>query len=578
MVSHLWSWVRRLLLRRARFIVSGAISKRIGFLWGAGLIPLAAIILFCLQAPAQTQTAIPVVQAQSLEKPNIVVFMIDDLDQKSMNQLLEIGRLPNIQAHLISRGVTFDNSFATDSICCPSRATFFSGQYVHNHGVKDITEGAGYLYPTDATGQGGEDTLLPKWMKTAGYRTALFGKYLNKYGETDGSPSRIPSGWDQWLALYSNTTYNVYGYDYNENGQLKVGGTAVTDYQTDFISKKVTDYLSSSVVTPTEPQFIYVAVTPPHTTTNENQFLAATSYGGVFSWQIPPAPRYSYLIDGNVANGELPKQNQSTMNTNFNEGSATYSLKPDWMRNNVPMMSSLTLSYAARQYKQRLAAMLSVDDMVGSIAAILQHKGMYKNTIFFLTSDNGYLLGEHRLAEKGVGYEEAIRVPLVISGAGIVPASRCSSLVANHDLAVTIADLSGASPTRNVDGRSLRPWLIDPSKSTSRRQILVEHYQENTKLVALDLIPPYSVLRNLVPNQTNFSFIDYGNISANVSIEYYTLDADPVQLYNTGATLGASLPSFQSTLSSLQTCTGSGCTMAEDSVGQSDKENIKLKL
>jgi arylsulfatase A-like enzyme len=282
-------------------------------------------------------------QGAGPNKPHVVVFMIDDLDQKTFSLLVNSGRLPNIKKHLVDRGVIFDNSFAGDSICCPSRATFFTGQYVHNHGVLDVTKGVGYLFPFDKTGQGGEQTLLPVWLQNSGYKTALFGKYMNGYGVTDGgNPARIPKGWNKWLAFYSNSTYNVYNYNYNEDGILKVGGSNESDYQTDFISRKVSAYISET--SNTTPHFIYVAVTPPHTLVSENALLPGLAYGGAFNWEIPPAPRHQYLIDGNSSNDEVPSLDRSI--ANFNESSQSYALKPDWMQQNVPLMSTTTISWA----------------------------------------------------------------------------------------------------------------------------------------------------------------------------------------------------------------------------------------
>jgi N-acetylglucosamine-6-sulfatase len=65
--------------------------------------------------------------AQTAERPNFVVVMTDDLDERSMDQL------GGIKALMGSNGVTFENSFVTYALCCPSRASFFRGQYPHNH-------------------------------------------------------------------------------------------------------------------------------------------------------------------------------------------------------------------------------------------------------------------------------------------------------------------------------------------------------------------------------------------------------------------------------------------------------------
>lgn len=68
-------------------------------------------------------------------RPNLVVIMTDDLDVNTLSNMLANELMPNLQKFLIKRGTEFTNSFVTNSECCPSRSTFLTGQYSHNHGV-----------------------------------------------------------------------------------------------------------------------------------------------------------------------------------------------------------------------------------------------------------------------------------------------------------------------------------------------------------------------------------------------------------------------------------------------------------
>jgi len=69
------------------------------------------------------------------QQPNIIVVMVDDLDVGLTQRLLDRGVLPNIKTNMVDQGYVFNNAFVTNSVCCPSRATFLTGQYSHNHGV-----------------------------------------------------------------------------------------------------------------------------------------------------------------------------------------------------------------------------------------------------------------------------------------------------------------------------------------------------------------------------------------------------------------------------------------------------------
>lgn len=504
--------------------------------------------------------------APALTTPHIITFMIDDLDRASLDRLVAAGLVPNIRKHLIERGTDFRQSYSTDSICCPSRATFFSGQYVHNHGVKTITVGSRHIYPSDATGQGGEGTFLPTWLQAAGYETALFGKYLNGYGsEVKNGETRIPQGYNYWLALQGANTYKVFGYDYNENGTMHAGGTDAASYQTDFIRDRAVAYINS--INPKTPQFVYIAPTAPHTEVGEDRPGFAT-YGSTFSWTVRPAPRHERYMDGDESNGEVPAINDQL--PNYNESDATYSSKPGWMKEGVPSMTITQRAGAARQYKQRMAAMLAIDEMVGAVVDALAARGMLDNTLLLFTADNGYFLGEHRLAEKGAPYEEGLRVPLVIRApSSTTAANACPLLVGNHDLAATISDYANAKPTRKADGRSLRS-LIEGKGTSSRRNLLIEHYQEATHIQALDVVWPYGAIRTQStpenPQQSaNEIYTLFERENVVNKTEYYDLNNDPYQLNNRGTQLSSTdAASLSRRLGALRTCAGSECKSAED--------------
>ncbi|HEY1277177.1 MAG TPA: sulfatase-like hydrolase/transferase, partial [Thermoleophilaceae bacterium] len=138
-------------------------------------------------------------------KPNIVVLMTDDQTLESMSVM------PKTRELLGERGTTFTRSFASYSLCCPSRATLFTGQYAHNHGVLSNNLPSGGYSRLDKT------NWLPLWLQAAGYRTMHVGKFLNGYGRVS-PPTEVPPGWNDWNATVDPSTYNYYGYTVNENG------------------------------------------------------------------------------------------------------------------------------------------------------------------------------------------------------------------------------------------------------------------------------------------------------------------------------------------------------------------------
>ena len=208
-------------------------------------------------------TTIPPITA----RPNIIVIMTDDQDFRTMEETVLGGKkvLQHIDAHLVQQGTTFDNFFSSLSLCCPSRATFLSGQYAHNHGVLGNTPPSGGYAKFD------HSNSLPLWLESSGYHTAHIGKYLNGYGIEDAStvpgspPYEIPPGWSEWYGGVDPSTYKMYDYTLNENGTLVTYGTSTADYQTDVYAAKAVDFIRRRAnVSSQQPFFLSLAFLAPH--------------------------------------------------------------------------------------------------------------------------------------------------------------------------------------------------------------------------------------------------------------------------------------------------------------------------
>src|SRR6266545_293406 len=163
------------------------------------------------------------VTAVAAAQPNVVVIMVDDMNVSAL------AYMPQVRSLIGTAGTTFTTSVVSYSLCCPSRTTFLTGQYAHNHGVLDnAPPDGGY-----AKLRGAE--TLPVWLRRAGYATGHVGKFLNGYGTQ--APTEIPPGWTEWYGSVDPTTYRMWGYTLNENGMLRTYGTSTVEdpalYQTD---------------------------------------------------------------------------------------------------------------------------------------------------------------------------------------------------------------------------------------------------------------------------------------------------------------------------------------------------------
>jgi arylsulfatase A-like enzyme len=173
-------------------------------------------------------------------RPNIIVIMTDDLDEGSFDDAVAAGLLPVLEDTFVDNGINFANSFVTNSLCCPSRTTFLTGEYTHNHGVLTNLEPYGYAAFDDTS-------TLATWLSQAGYRTGFIGKYLNGYdatkdlngdGKIDNSETAyIPPGWDYWQGLVDPSTYHMWNYDIL-NSVTGAVEQNVDSYQTDLLARK----------------------------------------------------------------------------------------------------------------------------------------------------------------------------------------------------------------------------------------------------------------------------------------------------------------------------------------------------
>jgi len=375
-------------------------------------------------------------------RPNVIVVETDDQTVESMKVM------STVQSRIADKGVTFKNSFVNFSKCCPSRATFLTGQYAQNHHVLGNVPPLGGFAKFERLHA---HNNLAVWLQDAGYRTALMGKYLNGYLRHP----IVPPGWSEWDGGLGGA---VYDYDINHDGKLVHYGTAASDFKQDVLTGKALRFIDGSTSgRARKPFFLWLTYSAPHTNPPDPNPQPPSDCDGA----AKPAPRDADAL----ASEPLP------MSPSFNE--ADVSDKPKAIRS-LPVLSGPEIQDMTRKYRCALESLLSVDQGVGRILDALKAQGVLGNTYVIYTSDNGYLNGEHRLAAGKIKpYEESIRVPLVIRGPGIPQGKTAEDLAINADLAPTITQLAGAKPRLEMDGESLLPAAEHPRKEGGR-ELLIE--------------------------------------------------------------------------------------------------------
>jgi arylsulfatase A-like enzyme len=380
--------------------------------------------------------------AAAAERPNLIVVMTDDQTAE------ELAAMPHTRRFIGRAGVRFDRSYVSYPVCCPSRATFLTGQYAHNHGVM------GLYPPTGGYGRFDKRNALPVWLQAAGYHTAHLGKFLNGYG--DQETADVPPGWSDWHATVDYSTYSMWGYTINHNGRLRTYGRPFEErprlYQTDVIARRAESIVERRTGGE-KPLFMSVNFLAPH-----HESKSVQSRTGVL---VRPAPRHR----GAFASKRIARR------ASFNE--ADVSDKPRFLRRHRALTAS-EIAGIRQDARARRAALLSVDEGVKRIVDALRRTRELDETYVVFTSDNGYMQGEHRVRSgKMLPYDPSTRVPLLIRGPGIPRHTVSHELVANVDLAPTMVELAGARAGKLMDGRSLTPFAREPGR-ISRRAILHE--------------------------------------------------------------------------------------------------------
>ncbi len=488
-------------------------------------------------------------------RPNILVIMTDDQRYDEVTN----STMPTVVHRIADQGTTFKNNFVTSPLCCPSRSTFITGQYGHNHGV--LTNSPGYPDLVD------KPNVLPAWLHRAGYETGLVGKFMQGY--VDRRARKPAPGWDKWYGMLRPFRY--FDFRLGVNGKVVRFPDRRRFYLTSVLSRYAVRFVRKAAPRK-KPFFLEYAPWAPHESHKEvgeqktggggRVAFARGSHDTRCSNTTVPAPQ-----DENAfLDAPLP------MPPSFDEPDVGD--KPDFIRL-LPRFGEPgghDLRDIVRRYRCRLASLPSVDRSVARLLRTLSNAGELDNTLIIFTSDNGFFAGEHRLAlGKDYPYEESIRVPLIIrtppSFDPSPPGSVVNEDVANIDLAPTILNFAAGAPgsssaqpcispthCRVMDGRSMLP-LLQGNTSVWPPDRALE--------IELSIGCPYAAVRT-----PRYMYAEYTEVldSSGACLpsnekELYDLQHDPYELQNLMPPGGpapspATVIGLQQQLEDLRACSG----------------------
>jgi N-acetylglucosamine-6-sulfatase len=439
---------------------------------------------------------------------------------------------------IANKGTTFADTIIPTPTCCPSRASMLTGQYGHNNGV--LANAPGYRALEDP------ESTLPVWLGDAGYQTAHLGKYLNGYQGVADPAAEVAPGWDQWYTLMTPRQY--YGYRLSVNGTEERFGNEDSDQLTRVLNR-ATAHVIRRFAGNGDPFYIQLDQFAPHTESGASKGADRCRGGAV------PDPR----------DEELFEREKLPATPDFNEKDVTD--KPSFVRGR-DRLDATDRKKAEKRRGCRMASLRGVDRGMKKIVATLKSEGELDNTVIIFISDNGYFLGEHRIAvNKTLPYEEALQVPMAIRvPPGVVGGqqpARVKKLVSNIDLAPTILDLAGAEPCagqdcRVMDGHSLVGLLRGANGDVPTNRSLVLEYGRTRDKAGL--VCAYDGIRDPTAAYVEYTALANGGGCDPIDEgELYDLGADPFELDNLfrpDAGAGSVQERMEAKLEKLRDCSG----------------------
>lgn len=368
-----------------------------------------------------------------------------------------VCRTPNMD-RLAEGGVNFTRAYTPCSLCSPARASMFTGRYAFDHGMGTNCD----MYHSLSSELARPEELLHNKFAEAGYSVAYAGKW--HVGTTLGPGDFGFEGMS--LPGYGNITAQDCYLDYlkeknlsytidsqiyaNPEEQTLLGGhwngpveSAPPHFLADYTIEKI-DELSER----DKPFFMTCQFWGPHGPhLPSNEFYRIHDRSAISPW--------SNWVDDLK---DKPSRISRESNSFYRNHPRTW----EECRELVGLYYDSTAM---------------VDYEIGRLLDYLEEKGLRENTIVLLSTDHGDMTGSHGgQLDKGMLYEEAQHIPLIVSLPGTIEPAVCNDLSMNMDIMPTLLDLAGIAVPDNLHGKSLKDALRAVPGRSKREALLLEFH------------------------------------------------------------------------------------------------------
>jgi len=473
--------------------------------------------------------------------PNIVLFMVDQLSARWLEEpAINTIPTPNID-RLRSEGVTFTNTIPSNPLCTPARATISTGLTTRGHGVLQN----GYRL----------DPQLPTFMRllqNAGWRTGAAGKvhhiphYESAYPEYEQygfdvthitEDSRVGE-WLDWIrekhpehvedVLATIWATNVPAlHEYGPDGENLASRIDAIRDDYEWTTEEFPENTPLAHTLPFPKELSQTEWITRHgeefirETDRDQQFFAQISYVQPHSPSEPPA---EYIDD--VETDEIPEPSP----VEWVDDPAA----PDWFSETEGARTSIPDDWRRRR-QYFFADVVHLDEQLGRVLDTLEKTGRRENTYVIFLSDHGELLLDHGFTGKNERhYDTCIRVPLTIAGPGLEEGIECDEFIQFVDIFPTILDMAGVSspdPTvmgsfldeqpEYLQGDSLLPFCRGESPDDWRTEAYVESYNN------IDSLSPKFWPRTIRTQEFRYTWYPH-----NSGQQLFKVDEDPHEQEN----------------------------------------------
>lgn len=399
---------------------------------------------------------------------------------------------PNID-RIANEGMRFENSFVTNALCAPARATLLTGKYNHLNGM--VSNPAGTTSGQTSPHFDASQETFPKILRRSGYQTGMVGKW-----HLPANPGQV--GFDYFV--FKRGAGGPY---YNPNGYLQnpsLGSEVIEERSyPGYITDNITDLAIKGI-----QQF-------------DKPFLMMVQYFNAHRPFNPPH-KYERLFDKvRIPEPATFWDDYSMRAAAAREARMRIENMPDFH----PPKELTARQRKQWNYQQFMAHFIETvraqDDNIGRLLDFLDKNGLAENTIVVYTTDHGFFLGDHGWFDKRFMYEQALRVPWMIRYPGHVKAGSVrKEWVVNIDNAPTALDLVGLPIPKDMQGRSLVPIFKGNSPSGWRTSMYYHYYE---------FAPPHWVFPHYGIRTNKYKLINYYTVN---EWELFDLEKDPDEMEN----------------------------------------------